>query len=325
MANCGGLESITIPNTINKVENYAFMGCKNLNTIIFTGNAPTFDGSNVLSSVIANAYYPIDNASWTPNGMPHYDGNITWIPYADPNSIPLNGMYTSPQESVWYDIWCVGVSRFNAETNFTLNVGDKAYPTGDSRKARADIPVDLSEQVSITKDGWITCEIPRELVYTCREIVLHPDTTERPFAQFIAARNNGDSMYVNLACSHLSVYENAMRTYDMYVDIDWNGFTPGKIYLKQGDKTLDLREGKNQGLLLGMFSASGSELRLCWETGEGTAIRRDCIWTSIKTALPTLSLMEAKAPQALTKPVLRLMRCGVVYVSPLICSMIQFP
>ena len=176
LANCGGLESITIPNTINKVEDYAFMGCKNLNTIIFTGNAPTFDGSDVLSSVIANAYYPIDNASWTPNGMPYYDGNITWIPYADPNSIPLNGTYTSPQESVWYDIWCVGVSRFDAETNFTLNVGNDTYLTGDSRKARADIPFDLSEQVSITKDGRITCQIPQELVYACREVVLYPDT-----------------------------------------------------------------------------------------------------------------------------------------------------
>lgn len=274
---CDSLTEVTIPASVGAIGIRAFADCTNLSRIIFSGDAPAYDysihvigASNaIFDGVTATAYYPAHNSTWTTSIMQSYGGNITWVPF-ELNDMPNNGTYTSPQESVWYNIWCVGVSRFDAEKNFNLNVGDQTYPTGDSWKARADIPIELAEQVSISKDGWITCEIPRELVYTCREIVLHPDNTEGPFAQFIVARNNGDSMYVNLACSHLSVYENAMRTYDMYVDIDWNGYTPGKIYLKQGDKTLDLKEGKNQGLLFGMFSTSGGEVKLCWETGEGT-------------------------------------------------------
>ena len=221
-------------------------------TDIIASNLDVYSGSGEL--VCAKSAWPGDSTIWFPNDL---------------NSTPNNGTYTSPQESAWYDIWRAGTSKSNTARNSNLNVGDQIYPTGDSWRARADIPFELSHQVSISKDGWITCQIPQELVYTCREIVLYPDTKKEPFAQFIVARKNGDSIYVNLSCSHLSVYENAMRTYDMFVDINWNGHSPGKIYLKQGNLTLDLKEGKNQGLLLGMFSASGDDLKLCWETADG--------------------------------------------------------
>ena len=97
-------------------------------------------------------------------------------------------------------------------------------------------------------------------------------------------------MYTNLSCSHLSVYENAMRTYDIYVDINWNGYMPGKIYLKQDDNVLSLAEGNNQGLLLGMFSASGGDVLLCWETAAGTVYSQRMYLDICKTSVSDLKL-----------------------------------
>lgn len=71
------LTSITIPASVTKIDNSAFLDCLELREIIFEGDAPQI-GQNAFSYVHATAYYPADNATWTEEVMQQYGGTITW-------------------------------------------------------------------------------------------------------------------------------------------------------------------------------------------------------------------------------------------------------
>lgn len=184
---------------------------------------------------------------------------------------PDNATDTKSQTTTWYDIWCVGDQYKSYTRGFTLNVGDKKYETGNDYRASADIPKSAADQVSISKNGYITCDIPKELVYSCHEAILYQDSTKTPFAQFVALKESARTIYENISASGMMVYQNSMTAYDLYVDINWNGATAGKVYLKQGDQTLDLKEGKNEKLILGTtLSQDGGDIYLCWQTADGS-------------------------------------------------------
>lgn len=95
-----GLEEITIPDTVTDIDIWSFASsdslervsiggnvqsiggsafyCAALNTIEFTGNAPTI-ADTAFSGVTATAYYPEDNATWTADVMQDYGGSLTWV------------------------------------------------------------------------------------------------------------------------------------------------------------------------------------------------------------------------------------------------------
>jgi len=75
---CQYLTSVTIPDTVSEIEEYAFYGCKGINEIYFEGSAPAF-GSNVFTNVTATAYYDGSDSSWTSSVMADYGGAITWV------------------------------------------------------------------------------------------------------------------------------------------------------------------------------------------------------------------------------------------------------
>ena len=72
-----GLREITIPDSITTIDKQAFAWCGELKQIIFLGNAPTI-AENAMLTVIADAYYPLDNTTWTDSVMKNYGGTITW-------------------------------------------------------------------------------------------------------------------------------------------------------------------------------------------------------------------------------------------------------
>ena len=78
------LTHITIPKSVTKIEKWAFEDCVSLKKIVFEGNAPQF-GDDIfdanLAWIVAEAYYPANNTTWTSNVMQDYGGAITWIPY----------------------------------------------------------------------------------------------------------------------------------------------------------------------------------------------------------------------------------------------------
>ncbi len=83
---CSSLTSITIPASVTHISYYVFQNCSSLTEITFEGDAPRFIASEVFGSVVANVYYPADNATWTADVMQDYGGTLTWIPnYPDHN------------------------------------------------------------------------------------------------------------------------------------------------------------------------------------------------------------------------------------------------
>lgn len=92
------MTEITIPASITSVGDWAFFDCDNLKTIIFEGDAPTFEimlvtpspesgfvpasaESEAFIGVTATAYYPANNPTWTEAVRQNYGGNITWVAY----------------------------------------------------------------------------------------------------------------------------------------------------------------------------------------------------------------------------------------------------
>ena len=195
------------------------------------------------------------------------------------------------QTTVWYDIWCVNDKYKSYTRNFDLHVGDKVYNTGDKYRAEADISREKAGEVSVTKTGYRDCKIPEELVYSCNEVILHPEDTSGAFVQFLTVKRKSDRKYTNISSSHFSIFENTMQSYDMYVDIDWNGHPAGKIYLKQGEKALELKEGLNTDLILGgTFAQSGGEVDLYWESADGYSWKQGTYINVYKTPASNISI-----------------------------------
>ncbi|MBQ7000685.1 MAG: leucine-rich repeat protein, partial [Oscillospiraceae bacterium] len=79
---CTQLTSVSIPDGVTFIGEFAFYGCSNLTAILFNGGAPSF-GEDVFYGVTAIASYPAADSSWTVEKMQNYGGTITWVPYSN--------------------------------------------------------------------------------------------------------------------------------------------------------------------------------------------------------------------------------------------------
>ena len=77
---CTGLSSITIPDSVTSIGNSVFRDCTSLTSITFQGDAPTFD-AYAFYNIVATAYYPVGNETWTSSKMQNHGGSITWVSY----------------------------------------------------------------------------------------------------------------------------------------------------------------------------------------------------------------------------------------------------
>jgi len=88
---CSNLTNIDIPDSVTSIGNNAFSGCTSLTSIYFHGDAQSV-GSWPFDGVVATAYYPEGNPTWTTDVMQNYKGTITWIAYEYPqNECEKNG------------------------------------------------------------------------------------------------------------------------------------------------------------------------------------------------------------------------------------------
>ena len=73
---------IEIPETVKSIDYMAFGNC--LKEIKFLGDCPEFDKQafyTYSNDLVATAYYPQGNATWTEDKLQDYGGIITWVPY----------------------------------------------------------------------------------------------------------------------------------------------------------------------------------------------------------------------------------------------------
>jgi len=75
------LTTVTIPASVTILVS-SFMNCLELKEIIFEGDAPEIYDF-CFENVVATAYYPAGNATWTEEVLKDYGGDITWVPYGE--------------------------------------------------------------------------------------------------------------------------------------------------------------------------------------------------------------------------------------------------
>ena len=81
------LENIEIPESVTSIGRYAFGDCTGLKKIKFKGSVPVFeqilsdDINSFFADVVADVYYPMNDASWTEEVRQNYGGTLTWIGY----------------------------------------------------------------------------------------------------------------------------------------------------------------------------------------------------------------------------------------------------
>lgn len=76
---CTGLNSLNFGDPLTYMGGLAFYGCKNLLAVYFDGDAPEFS-EQALDGLLAVAYYPARNNTWTEEVMNSCGGYIEWKP-----------------------------------------------------------------------------------------------------------------------------------------------------------------------------------------------------------------------------------------------------
>ena len=139
--------SIEIPATVKRIGDLAFAWCSNLDTITFAGSAPDFGTDNrAFLDVVATAYYPANDPTWTDDVKKNYGGNITWVAKESTTTLdltgtPLEGAAEITIDGKQYDgadivNGKVDLKRTDAKTavvysyNSTSDDPHKNYPTG---------------------------------------------------------------------------------------------------------------------------------------------------------------------------------------------------
>ena len=74
---CTGLKTIVFPASLKTIGDYCFSGSYNLWKLSFEGDAPSI-GTGAFKGLVATAFYPGSNTSWTSDLMQNYGGKITW-------------------------------------------------------------------------------------------------------------------------------------------------------------------------------------------------------------------------------------------------------
>lgn len=119
------LQSVTIPESVTRIETYAFFVCPNLTTLYFEGNAPALDDL-ALEDVTATVYHLPGATGWTSFG------GLTqkvWIPYiysVTNNAVTLleytnqNGTVIIPDNIDGVPVTSLDAGAFRARTNLTV-------------------------------------------------------------------------------------------------------------------------------------------------------------------------------------------------------------
>ena len=116
---CGRLTDITIPESVAYIGVFGFSGCGRLSIIRFEGDAPQMP-IHLFENIKANAYYPINNPTWTNEVMEFCGPDLVWVPFNPDNpfrDVPIGSFYEKPV------LWAVENGITSGATPTTFNPG----------------------------------------------------------------------------------------------------------------------------------------------------------------------------------------------------------
>ena len=118
------LETIKFPAALTALGSSVFYGCGELKTVVFTGDAPTFD-EWAFQGFYNTVIYPAENETWTEDIRQNYHGNVTWLPIKTDGTIGSG----SCGDNVMWELNIDGtmtISGTGAMDNFTFqNYGNE--------------------------------------------------------------------------------------------------------------------------------------------------------------------------------------------------------
>ena len=192
------------------------------------------------------------------------------------------------EEEEYYDltdkrlfaIKTVGAS-YPAVTGFTVTVGDKSYTSGLAEGAKVFeerievyIPEDYTGNVVISREGYVTYEMPVSMVGNYNSVLMYPVGNGDPFVQQllyvpVKDRQSYKSCFERVSIEQASLTDSA-STQRFFVDIQWNKHEAGEVWLQQGSKKLMLKDGEFADIALkDTFTSDGGSVYLYYRTADG--------------------------------------------------------
>jgi len=262
------LQSIRIPASVTTIGARATYKCTSLKYIYFEGTQEQWDSIKVLANntPFNNAKVLFVNPSISTTKNPsNYNG--TTVQRMIRAMVPGNEVY--PQPGGFHML----VKDRSGNTLYNDSTGTKNYV--DLR-----LNPDSGASVTISKSGYHTYTLPEELVAMSTIVSIYPTSWEGPFAQAILADNSTENFksYTNLLFQSHTIYvqDTHYLNETIYVDVNWNGYRPGSIYLQQAGETfkMPLSQGRNTGLNLSTSFVLKRPTFLVMETADGQIFKQ---------------------------------------------------
>ncbi len=118
---CEGITSLTIPASVQYINNQAFAYCSDLDSITFQGSAPVIEEDS-FNGVAAAVNYPEGDSTWNSDTMQNYGGDLTW---------PVPRFVDLPEDA-WYTVY----ANRAADLGLMNGVGNNRFdPMGTTNRA----------------------------------------------------------------------------------------------------------------------------------------------------------------------------------------------
>lgn len=255
-AECSILQTIDLPSSLLQIQNSAFYNCKmlrhvqvpeslnflgaqafgysGLKTIIFYGPTPNHPSGT--------AFFPKDVTLFY---LPKYGGPYTWTTpkwgIYDAYPMMTEGDQTIQPQEYYKDLsprYFNFVSNGEPVCGVGLTVGENtitAYP--DSDHLTVAIPAVKGEKVSFSHSGMKPVTLPCELLNSFNTVEFYPEDKQQPFVQAVYGRleaGGSNRKWNNLLYGGMALISGSdNEQLELYVDVNWNGFTEGRVLLSQ--------------------------------------------------------------------------------------------
>ena len=311
--NCIRLEALVLPSTLKTLERNAFSKCEAFSGAYFRGpginassnywtNGGLFDGAVDDLTI----YYLSEMSGWddlTDEGC----SSVTWYDY------PLKcwdgrtfGALPYPHYQRTLSERTIRVFQQNwkyADGDVSQNITAKvtaADGTVTEYKGvwhttctQFQMPLKDSDTVAFICEGFQTLTMTADLLGSFNMVKLHKVRADGAPTLLNALFDRSQGEYrklYNLYLEEGTVFVPTSKTQDLYLDVNWNGHTPGSIWLMQGNRAVtELQTGWNYQLPLGrLFRLEQNNITIRLNYGDDQRIFSEIRLTVRESAYDTI-------------------------------------